>query len=116
MSSGKFSTEGKYEADSGQIHRIRVQPETINAGNAVPAGAVNATTSARVGGGNRRIGLKARSITLRWKTTPPTGYADGLVRIPIFGAANFASLTLGADFTYLGTTAVIVGKNPERVR
>lgn len=118
MSQGAFSVLGRYEAsEGGDIYRIKVQPGTINAANPVATGAVTGVGSVRVGGGNRQLGIKARSVTLRWKTTPPTNYlANGLVRIPIFTPATYDALKLGADFTYLGTTAVIVGKNPERVR
>lgn len=121
MSAGAFLANGKYEADSGTIYRIRVQPETVAANigsaNAVPAGAVDGEGSARVGGGNRQIGIKARSVTVRFTATVPDGYAaDRLLRIPILTPAVYDAITPGATGTYLGTAVVVVGKNPERVR
>lgn len=121
MSSGSFLATGKYEADNGDIHRIRVQPETVAANiggaNSVPAGAVDQASSARVGGGNRQIGVKARSVTVRFTATVPDGYAENqLYRVPILTKALYDGITSGATGTYLGAAVVVVGKNPERVR
>lgn len=121
MSSGAFLATGKYEADDGGIYRIRVQPETVAANigsaNAVPAGAVDSTGSVRVGGGNRQIGIKARSVTVRFTETVPEDYAPGqLYRIPILTPAVYDAIQPGSTGTYLGSAVVVVGKNPERVR
>lgn len=120
MSSGNF-VSSRYEADSGTIYRIRVQPETLSASiggaNTAPAGAIDGEGSARVGGGNRRFGVKARSVTLAWSETPPAGYAEGeYLRVPILTPARYAAITLGQSGTYLGVGVTVVGKNPERVR
>lgn len=121
MSAGAFLSNGRYEADSGTIYRIRVQPETAQANigsvNAVPAGAVDGVGSVRVGGGNRQIGIKARSVSVRFTETVPEGYSeDRLLRIPILTRAVYDAISPGATGTYLGVTVVVVGKNPERVR
>lgn len=121
MSAGSFLATGKYEADNGDIYRIRVQPETVAANiggvNAVPAAAVNQSSSARVGGGNRQIGVKARSVTVRFTATVPDGYAaNQLYRVPILQKSIYDGVTSGATGTYLGVAVVVVGKNPERVR
>ena len=120
MSSGTFSSS-KYETDAGAIHRIRVQPETLlaNVGgaNSAPAGAIDTPGTVRVGGGNRQFGVKARSITVRWSTTPPTGYAENqYVRIPVLTKARYDGINAGDTGTYLGSAVTVVGKNPERVR
>lgn len=120
MSAGAF-TNSKYQADNGDIRGIRVQPETlaanIGAVNAAPAGAINATGRARVGGGNRQYGVKARSVTVRFTATPPTGYkADQLYRIPIMTPTVYNDIEIDDTGTYLGVACVVVGKNPERVR
>ena len=120
MSAGSFLST-RYEADSGTIYRIRVQPETVAASiggaNTAPAGAIDGESSARVGGGNRKIGVKARSVTVRWTGTPPTGYAENqLLRVPILTPARYSAIALGSTGTYLGIAVEVVGKNPERVR
>jgi len=121
MSAGPF-TISKYEADNGDIYAIRVQPETLLANiggvNAAPAGAVDQATSARVTGGNRKIGIKARSVTIRFTATPPTDYkADGLYRVPILTTGVYDAISAtGTTGTYLTVACVTVGKNGERVR
>lgn len=120
MSAGRFSSS-RYQADDGSVYRIRVQPETlalnIGGANTAPSGAVDQNTSARVGGGNRQYGVKARSVTLAWDGAPPTGYAENeLLRVPILTTALYNSITLDDDGTYLGAAVRVVGKNPERVR
>lgn len=120
MSAGLFSNS-KYEADSGTIYRIKVQPETLSASiggaNAAPAGAIDGEGSARVSGGNRQYGIKARSVTVKFTATPPTGYAENQTyRIPILTQARYAAINIGTTGTYLSTACEVVGKNPERVR
>lgn len=118
MSAGAFSLLGRYLSSEGAlVYRIKVQPETITTANAVATGTITGVGSVRVGGGNRQIGIKARSITVRWSGTVPDGYlANGLVRIPIFTPTAYDGFKLGDTFTYLGQSTVIVSKNPERVR
>lgn len=116
MSAGVF-IRSKYELDNGAVVAIKIQPETISLGNPVPPGAITQSGSARVGGGNRRIGIKARSVTGRWTGTAPAGYKqDALVRVPILSKAPYDQFALGATLPYQGTSIEIVGKNPERVR
>jgi hypothetical protein len=122
MSAGGFSI-AKYAADSGTIHPIRIQPETAAAlvgttANAAPAGAVTAgAITARVTGGNRAYGVKARSISFRFTAAPPAGYlANQVYRIPILVKATYDAATIGGVGQYLTVATVIVGKNPERQR
>lgn len=123
MSAGPFE-RSKYESNDGEIYSIRVQPETLaltlgGSANAAPTGAVTQEVSARVSGGNRQIGLKARAVSLAWTGTPPTGYKAGeLVRVPILTEDLYDSVTgNGATTgTYLGVGVAVVGKLPERVR
>lgn len=118
MSAGAFLVDGRYVAsEGGNTHRIRIQPETVTTVNVNPPGPVNGTGSVRVGGGNRQIGIKARSITVRWTNTVPDGYlANGLIRIPILTPGAYDGLSVGSSFTYLGQPTTVVSKNPERVR
>lgn len=120
MSAGPF-VSSKYECDNDDIRPIRVQPETVAAtiggANTAPAGAVDAIGSARVGGGNRQFGVKARSVTIRFTAAAPDGYkADQLYRVPILTKARYDAISIGTTGTYLGVACVVVGKNPERVR
>lgn len=122
MSAGAFVL-AKYEADNGDIQPIRLQPETIAASlgagtNVEPAGGVTVAAFARSGGGNRKYGVKARSVTLRFGNTAPAGYSpNSTVRIPVLTPAVYnAILGPGVSAEYLGVACTIVGKNPQRGR
>lgn len=119
---GKFETS-KYEADDGTIYGVTVQPETEQAAlgttvNDPPAGAVTGKISARVGGGNRQIGIKCRSVSIKWNGTAPSNYdVNGIIRIPVLVKATYDAIPpKGGTGTYLGQTFKIIGKQPERVR
>lgn len=118
---GPFAQGARYEADDGTVYRIRVQPETLAASiggvNASAAGAVDGQGTVRVGGGNRKFGIKARAVSIRFTGTPPTGYDEGeILRVPIMTPTRYSSIALGTTGTYLGVACEVVGKSPERVR
>lgn len=122
MSAGQFERT-KYEADNGDIYPIRVQPETLAAtfggtANAAPTGAVDQQGLARVSGGNRRIGIKARSVTIAFTATPPTGYEPNqLLRVPILTLDLYNAINPNSTTgSYLGVNVIVVGKNAQRGR
>lgn len=116
MSAGSF-VGSFYQLDNGSVARIRLQPETIAGFNTPATGPATLPNSARVGGGNNRVGIKARSITIKWTGTPPTGYKAGdTLRVPIMLASIYNGLNLGDTVSYLGQNAEVVGKQGERVR
>lgn len=117
MSAGDF-VRSRYESNVGNIHPIRVQPETIaanvGAANAAPTAAVDIPISAKVSGGKRELGLIARKVRLAFTATPPTGYAeDSIVTIPILTPAVFNQIAVGTTGTYLGAAVEVVGTSPE---
>lgn len=126
MSAGKFQLT-KYEASykTGEIHPIRLQEETTlmiqdsagvsDATNLPPAGNVNNSISALSSLNRNARGLRPRYIVVKWDDKP-TGYSGETVRIPILTIANWNNLTVGETVTYLGKTAKIITKEPERVR
>lgn len=127
MSAGNFVVT-KYEASyaAGQIHPIRVQEETLallqdsggvnDATNDPPAGAVNNPISALVNLNRGARGLRPRYVVASWNAAKPAGYTGDTVRIPILTINNFNNLAVGESIAYLGTTAIIVAKEPERAR
>lgn len=122
MSQG-FFIDTRYEADNGSIYPIRVQPETITLVvggtiNAPPAGAIDQFSSARVSGGRRRIGVKARQIRFVFVGAAPDGYEDGsILTLPILTRALYNAIpTTGATGTYLGSTIRVVGKSSQAGR
>lgn len=121
MSSGAFVVS-KYETDSGEIMPIRIQPETavtsIGSGaNTAPSANVTIPFSARARGGKRKLGVTARTVTLRPVGTSPAGYKEGqLLIVPILKPALYNATKNGDSATYLGTPFLVVGKSPERAR
>lgn len=121
MSAGAF-TRSRYLSDAGDVHPIRVQPETITLAygattNGATATSLNNPISARVSNGNRQFGLKPRTITVVFETQAPTGYKVGTyIRVPILQPTLWNTIVQGDTVTYLGETATVAGKSPERVR
>lgn len=121
MSAGVF-TRSIYEADNGDFHPVRVQPETLSltfgqTANAAGAGPIDNPVSAKVSNGNRSFGVKPRSVTIVFEANAPAGYKlNSYIRVPVLTPALYNTIAAGDTATYLGTAAVVVGKNPERVR
>lgn len=120
MSGGAFD-DSKYEADSGFIYPIRVQPETISAtiggvANAAPAGDIDVgLPTAYARGGKRQFGVKARRVTVTF-ATPPSGYKAGeVLSIPVLTPSVFAGIAKGQAVSYLGATGVVKNKHNETV-
>lgn len=115
MSAGAF-TLTRYEDDKGNIHPIRVQPETITmslgaGSNSPPADPVDTESYVRATGGKRRYGILARRVALAWTAAPPAGYKAGsLVVVPILSSALWNTLIEGVTTgSYLGSNVVVVG-------
>lgn len=122
MSAGAF-VRSKYACtDTGLIHPIRVQPETITASiggvaNTAPTGAVSNNISARVSGGKRTLGLTARRVNLQAPATgqPATYLASGLTSIPALSEAFYNAAVKGATCTYNTVAYTVVSRTPEVV-
>lgn len=121
MSAGAFE-RSKYELDGGAvIVLIRVQPETIaltdgTVANDPPAGAVSLNLFARARKGAREYGIGARTITISWNGSPPSGYADENLIIPVLTQTAFTAYAVGDSVTYLGTPATVVSRKGEQLR
>ena len=111
---GKFIIS-KYERDDETIAPIRIQPETVTAFNAEPAG--NRTGEfARARGSKRSYGTVARSVTLSRAVGDGTNYngARVSIKIPILSKAAFAALTDGQVVSYADKTDwVVAGQSAE---
>lgn len=120
MSAGRFEI-GRYEIDAGTIIPIRVQEETKaltieGVANDYPAGAATRDFgSARVGGGERQIGLRARGVTIRFQPgAEPAGYKpESPIRLPWFAPATHAAIADGNTGTYLGAAITVVSPYDE---
>lgn len=114
MSAGAY-TRSRYTRNNGDIHPIRVQPETTSltigsTANAAPTGTATSDISASVSKGRRGIVLKARTITFVFTGTPPTGYkVDSPITLPALQETIWDLAIKGATGTYapLGTAVAI---------
>lgn len=122
MSAGAFDPTAKYESNTGSIHSIRVQPETLaltigGTANAVPAGAVDSPFRAQVSRSNGAYGLKPRAVTIRFTAAPPTGYkADETYTLPVMQATLWDTANAGTVCEYLGVAGIVVSTSPESIR
>jgi len=124
MSAGNFIFS-RYKCTSlpGEpIMIARIQPETqsLVLGGAVnePGGAtVTLPLRVNISGGSNSLGVKPRSVTLRWVTDVPDGYSpNGAIKLPILSDTLWDAVDPGVTTgTYLGGTVRVVGKSPERV-
>lgn len=121
MSAGPFET-GRYACQAtGDIHPIRVQPETKSLSvngvtNAYPTGEANSPVSAQTSQSRRSLGINARSVTIKFPATAPTGYKVGEpIRLPWFQAFPTPSFIKGQAVSYLGGTGELVGFEQEKV-
>lgn len=122
MSAGPFVLS-TYITDGGTAIPIQVQPETLEltiagVANAAPAGVTtDEFGSARVGGGNRQIGLKARSVSIKF-TEGKAGYSVGsTMTLPVLNPTVWQGYSKGQTGTYLATACVVSGvPAPERRR
>lgn len=114
MSAGAYN-RSRYTRNNGDIHPIRVQPETLtltigSTANSAPTGTATSDISASVSKGRKGIGLKARSITFVFTGTAPTGYKqDSPITLPALQEAIWDLAVKGATGTYapLGTAVAI---------
>lgn len=121
MSSGVFENVN-YELDNGTILTCRVQPETQElvidgTTNAPPTGTPTAGLgSVRISGGNRQIGIKARSVTIKFTATK-AGYKEGSsIRLPIFSKSVWDGIAKGQTGTYLTVACVVTSAPKPEIR
>jgi hypothetical protein len=124
MSAGAFEFT-RYQVTGlagNQIMIARVQPETLGlvlgGANNEPGGAtVTLPLRVNISGNANSLGVKPRTVSLRWTGAPPAGYsANGVLVVPILSEALWESVDPGITTgTYLGTAVRVVGKGPERI-
>jgi len=114
---GRFIT-GKYEADSGEVHPVRIQPETLFGTNTEAVGGITVDQRVRVSGSKRAYGLKARSITLSRAIGTSANYTGGTIyaRIPWLDPATWEALAVGSTEPYQGVDWIVASKSAESNR
>jgi hypothetical protein len=70
----------------------------------------------RISGGNRQIGIKARSVTIKFTATK-AGYKEGSsIRLPIFDPEMWDKLAKGQTGTYLSVACVVSSTPKPEIR
>lgn len=110
-------TKTKYEADSGDIHPIRLRAETAAVAGTAPGGAVTNSIRAVVRKGRNKSGLGARGVTAARTRGTGNDTFQEFIFIPCltpgaFGAGNFV---VGATITYKTFTYTVVGLRAEDI-
>lgn len=113
MSDGPF-LKTRYEDDDAGVRPILVQPESITTWNPAATGSITGDML-RVSGSNKRIGRRARSVTLKRLVGPVTEGAQAfkLTTIPVLTPAGYAAISPGSDVEYNGETWVVATKTKE---
>lgn len=123
MSAGNFEFT-RYQSNTlpgDPIMIARVQPETLGlvlGGAANEPGGATVTLPLRVNisGNANSLGVKPRTVTLRWTGAAPATYsAGGVLKVPVMSEALWDAVDPGITTgTYLGQPVRVVGKSPER--
>lgn len=105
----------KYETNSGEIYRTRVETTTITAANPQPSGNYSdSRVYVYVGESNRKAGISARGVRLRRALGTVAGrtvYAFSFR--PVLTQAAFAALNLDQTLTFDGVEWTVNGFKPE---
>lgn len=121
MSAGPFINRF-YEADSGEIHLIKQQPESAifsigGVANVIPAGPATSPFWVKASKGVREYGMSPRKLKFKFNSgEAPDGYQENAVHaIPVYSPAVYNGATVGLAAVYLGGTGLIVGKQSESI-
>ena len=107
----------KYESDSGDVHPIRLQPDTLTAAGTIPAGAVTNNIAADMRKGKRRYGIGPRGVSAsRTVGTAPDTFKRR-VFIPVLTKADYGTgqYAVGGQITYKGQTYTVDSIVPEDI-
>ena len=122
MSAGAFQSV-TYVTNAALVTTVKVQPESLalvlaTVANAAPTGTRTVgVPSAKVSGSKRKIGINARTVTIKFTGAVPTGYLPGSkVRIPVPSATVWNGYDTGQTGTYLGSPVVFAGKSAESIK
>lgn len=123
MSAGAYINSFYNSNKTGDVHPIRIQPETLaltvdGVANAAAAGPAGSPISAQVSQSKRALGLNARTVTIKFPTAAPAGYkVDSPITLPwLAGVSDFDGFVKGDTVSYLGATGELVGTTGETAK
>lgn len=122
MSTGSFVNSRYEDSQNGDIHFIKVQPETLDfqigsTVNLAPTGAINNQKRAFVSSRRRRGAVCARKIGIRITAAGPNNYKVGsIIYVPVLRPSNYIAMIEpeGQLGIYNGSACEVVGGSAER--
>lgn len=108
-------TNTRYEADSGDIHPIRLNSTRVTAAGTAPTGAITSSVKVKISKSSREYGIRPRGLRLtRTIGTAPNTFKR-YTFLPILSEAVFDAQAIGEDQTKEidGVTWIVAGKIPE---
>lgn len=108
-------TLGKYEADSGDIHPIRMATERYNAAGTPPTGEINNDINVKVSKSDREFGIRPRGVRLvrTLGTAPDTFKRYSFLPVLTETAYSGAGFNKGAEVTVDGVAWTVAAKVAE---
>lgn len=108
-------SDTKYEADSGSIHKLRLQPKILAAAGTPPTGDVDSDILPKVSKSNGEYGIRPRYV--RGSTiigTSPNDFRK-YIKVPVLTPTAFASagFQLNASITVDSVAYTIISRFPE---
>ena len=106
-----------YEADNGEIHPIRLAPETLAAAGGVPAGAISSSIRVKISKARNEFGVSPRCVRAsRVRGTAPDQFLD-YVTVPVLTLGIWASAAfqIGATINVDGEDYTIISRINEDV-
>lgn len=123
MSTGAFQNSFYNSNKTGDVHPIRIQPETLTlsvggVANAAAAGPAGSPISAQVSQSKRSKGLNARTVTFKFTPASPAGYlVNSPITLPwLAGVGDFDNFKAGDPISYQGGSGEIVGTTAETAK
>lgn len=108
-------TDTLYEADGGEIHKIRLSPESAAEAGTPPMGPATSDITAKVTKANAEFGIRPRNVRLsRTVGTGATAFRE-YKTLPVLTPTAFAlpAFSIGATITIGGVTWTIIVRNNE---
>lgn len=106
---------GKYESDSGAIHKISLSPDRLAAAGTQPTGNVSTDIRAQISKSNREFGIRPRYVTLSRTIGTGTNAYKRYTTLPVLTPTEFASAAfqLEATITIGGIEWTIIARSRE---
>lgn len=108
-------TTTKYEADSGLIHALILDPARFAQAGAPPTANIDSNIKAKVSKSNREFGIRPRGVRLARivGVAPDTFRKYAFLPVLTPTAYNGTGFTVGSTVTIDGTAWEVVAKVPE---